>query len=106
MLFRSNKLSTVKRKQADPRFAQQQQQPQRQQQQQGGSNSSGSRVGPTAVAAETLLPKAREAATAVRAKRRTLIVSAPRMLNSPPTSTMRTDRFPLLTRTLWPIPLA
>ena len=38
----ANKLSTVKRKQADPKFAQQQQQPQRQQQQQGGSNSSSS----------------------------------------------------------------
>ena len=38
----ANKLSTVKRKQVDPKFAQQQQQPQRQQQQQGGSNSSGS----------------------------------------------------------------
>ena len=41
-----NKLSAVKRKQADPKFAQQQQQPQRQQQQQGGSNSSGSRNAP------------------------------------------------------------
>ncbi|KIM64461.1 hypothetical protein SCLCIDRAFT_1167264, partial [Scleroderma citrinum Foug A] len=38
----ANKLSTVKCKQADPKFAQQQQQPQRQQQQQGGSNGSGS----------------------------------------------------------------
>ena len=38
----ANKLSTVKRKQADPKFAQQQQQPQRQQQQQGRSNGSGS----------------------------------------------------------------
>ncbi|KIM62262.1 hypothetical protein SCLCIDRAFT_52699, partial [Scleroderma citrinum Foug A] len=38
----ANKLSTVKRKQADPKFAQQQQQPHRQQQQQGRSNSSGS----------------------------------------------------------------
>ena len=38
----ANKLSTVKHKQADPKFAQQQQQPQRQQQQQGGSNGSGS----------------------------------------------------------------
>ena len=34
----ANKLSAVKRKPADPKFAQQQQQPQRQQQQQGGSN--------------------------------------------------------------------
>ena len=39
----ANKLSAVKCKQADPKFAQQQQQPQRQQQQQqGGSNSSSS----------------------------------------------------------------
>ena len=38
----ANKLSAVKRKQADPKFAQQQQQPQRQQQQQGRSNGSGS----------------------------------------------------------------
>ena len=38
----ANKLSAVKCKQADPKFAQQQQQPQRQQQQQGGSNGSGS----------------------------------------------------------------
>ncbi|KIM54657.1 hypothetical protein SCLCIDRAFT_30949 [Scleroderma citrinum Foug A] len=38
----ANKLSAVKHKQADPKFAQQQQQPQRQQQQQGGSNGSGS----------------------------------------------------------------
>ena len=38
----ANKLSAVKRKQADPKFAQQQQQPQRQQQQQGASNGSGS----------------------------------------------------------------
>ncbi|KIM63175.1 hypothetical protein SCLCIDRAFT_24532 [Scleroderma citrinum Foug A] len=38
----ANKLSAVKRKQADPKFTQQQQQPQRQQQQQGGSNGSGS----------------------------------------------------------------
>ncbi|KIM66675.1 hypothetical protein SCLCIDRAFT_54075, partial [Scleroderma citrinum Foug A] len=38
----ANKLSAVKRKQADPKFAQQQQQPQRQQQQQSGSNGSGS----------------------------------------------------------------
>ncbi|KIM60881.1 hypothetical protein SCLCIDRAFT_26236 [Scleroderma citrinum Foug A] len=38
----ANKLSAVKRKQVDPKFAQQQQQPQRQQQQQGGSNGSGS----------------------------------------------------------------
>ena len=37
----ANKLSTVKHKQVDPKFAQQQQQPQRQQQQ-GGSNGSGS----------------------------------------------------------------
>ena len=42
----ANKLSAVKRKQADPKFAQQQQQPQRQQQQQGGSNGSGSRYTP------------------------------------------------------------
>ena len=41
----ANKLSAVKCKQADPKFAQQQQ-PQRQQQQQGGSNSSGSRNAP------------------------------------------------------------
>jgi len=34
----ANKLSAVKRKPADPKFAQQQQQPQRQQQQKGGSN--------------------------------------------------------------------
>ena len=34
----ANKLSTVKRKPTDPKFAQQQQQPQRQQQQQGASN--------------------------------------------------------------------
>ena len=38
----ANKLSAVKCKQADPKFAQQQQQPQRQQQQQGRSNGSGS----------------------------------------------------------------
>ena len=38
----ANKLSAVKRKQADPKFAWQQQQPQRQQQQQGRSNGSGS----------------------------------------------------------------
>ena len=38
----ANKLSTVKRKQVDPKFTQQHQQPQRQQQQQGGSNGSGS----------------------------------------------------------------
>ena len=38
----ANKLSAVKCKQADPKFAQQQQQPQRQQQQQGGFNGSGS----------------------------------------------------------------
>ncbi|KIM50089.1 hypothetical protein SCLCIDRAFT_47455, partial [Scleroderma citrinum Foug A] len=42
----ANKLSAVKCKQADPKFAQQQQQPQRQQQQQGGSNGSGSRNAP------------------------------------------------------------
>ena len=39
----ANKLSAVKCKQVDPKFAQQQQQPQRQQQQQGGSNGSGDR---------------------------------------------------------------
>ena len=38
----ANKLSAVKCKQVDPKFAQQQQQPQRQQQQQGRSNGSGS----------------------------------------------------------------
>jgi len=37
---KANKLSAVKCKLADPKFAQQQQQPQRQQQQQGGSNGS------------------------------------------------------------------
>ena len=42
----ANKLSTVKHKQADPKFAQQSQQPQRQQQQQGASNGSGSRNAP------------------------------------------------------------
>jgi len=42
----ANKLSAVKHKPADPKFAQQQQQPQRQQQQQGGSNSGASRNTP------------------------------------------------------------
>ena len=42
----ANKLSAVKRKLADPKFAQQQQQPQRQQQHQGGSSGSGSRNAP------------------------------------------------------------
>ncbi|KIM64948.1 hypothetical protein SCLCIDRAFT_23053, partial [Scleroderma citrinum Foug A] len=54
----ANKLSAVKHKQADPKFAQQQQQ------QQGGSNGSG---------VETLLPKDREAATAMVARRRALV---------------------------------
>ena len=87
----ANKLSAVKHKQADPKFAQQQQQ------QQGGSNGSG---------VETLLPKDREATTAMVARRHALVVSAPKMLNSPPTSTMRMARYPPLTHAPWPTPLA
>ena len=68
----ANKLSAVKHKQVDPKFTQQQQQ--------GGSNGGGSRNAP-----------------AQGQGRHALVMSAPRMPSSPPTSTTRMAQFPPLT---------
>ena len=92
----ANKLSAVKRKPADPKFAQQQQQqPQRQQQ--------GSKAGPMVVRAETLLPKDREAALVVVARRLTLTMKMPSKLPSLLMSTMM-DLSPPSTLAPWPTP--
>ena len=84
----ANKLSTVKHKQADPKFAQQQQQ--------GGPNGSGSRNAPA---------QGQGGYCHQGGKKARALGKGPRMPSSPPTSTMRMAQSPPLTLTPWPTPL-